>query len=176
VVRVRAFISLELTTNIKEEIGRVQAELGRAGVQAKWVRPEISHLTLAFFGSITPDKTEVINKSKALALESGEIGCFPNPARARIIFLCLKGQLNELEKLVKTIRQGLKRENIWFDEKPFKTHVTLGRLRKKQNLGKIIRQIKTKKINFLAKDVVFYQSVLTANGPVYEKIKAFSLR
>jgi 2'-5' RNA ligase len=180
---VRAFIALELPEEIKKEIGRSQKDLKKAGVQARWVRPELSHLTLAFLGSITPDKIEPIEASlneavsqiEPIQLHLLKIGCFPSPSRARIVFVDLGGELAKLNALAIKIRKGLKKKKIYFDKKPFVSHVTLGRIRKKQNLNKIISKAKVKKVKFVAREVSLNQSTLTETGPVYNKIKQLDL-
>ena len=103
----RTFIALELPNRIKKNLERIQKDLTEAGVQARWVKPELSHLTLAFLGSITPDKVEPITKIleevasqiKLVQLHFLKIGCFPSPARARIIFIDLGGELGKLNAL-----------------------------------------------------------------------------
>lgn len=179
----RTFIALELPGEIKQEIAQIQQELKKAGIEAKWVRSEITHLTLAFLGSITPNKVDTINNSLEAAtsgvspirLQFHQVGCFPSPAKARVVFVDLQGELGKLHALALKIRKVLEKEKIWFDKKPFVSHATLGRIRKKQNLTKLIKEIKIRKIKFMARKIVFYQSSLTESGPVYQPIKTFVL-
>jgi len=179
----RAFIALELSNKIKRDLERIQKDLIRAGVQARWVKPELAHLTLAFLGSITPDKVEPIgnileaaaSQIKPVQLHLLKIGCFPSPARARIIFVDLGGELGKLNALAIKIRKRLKKEKIYFDKKPFVSHVTLGRIKKKQDLTKLIGKTKIKKVKFVASEVSLNKSALTESGPVYTKIKHINL-
>jgi len=179
----RTFIALELPNRIKKDLERIQKDLIRAGVQARWVKPELSHLTLAFLGSITPDKVEVIgnileaaaSQIKPVQLHLLKIGCFPSAARARIIFVDLEGELGKLNALALKIRKRLKKEKIYFDKKPFVSHVTLGRIRKKQNLTKLIGKTKIKKVKFVASEVSLTKSTLTESGPIYTQLQCISL-
>jgi 2'-5' RNA ligase len=177
----RVFIALELSREIKKELEKVQNQLKKAGAQATWVKPEIAHLTLAFLGSITSNQVETIHQvleeigqGKPIQLELGQVGCFPHPAKPRVIFVSLKGELVKLNSLVKQIREGLKKEKIGFDKKPFRTHVTLGRVKKRQNLTPILKGIKVKKTKFLAQEITLIKSELTPSGPVYSKLKRIS--
>lgn len=180
----RTFISLELPIEIKTGIGEIQDQLRKAGVQARWVNSEIVHLTLAFLGSITPDKTEIISnilkettkEVKPINLKLDKIGCFPGPVRARIIFVNLEGELGKLNDLAKEIRHGLKREKVYFDEKPFVAHITLGRIKKRQNLTNLIRKVKIKRVEFLASKITLIKSILTDSGPIYQKLTGKTLR
>ena len=103
----RAFIALELPEKVKKEITKIQKKLRKAGAKATWVKPEIIHLTLAFLGSVTHKELEIIHKileevaAKPIQLELSQLGCFPSPERARIIYVDLQGDLKELNSLVK---------------------------------------------------------------------------
>jgi len=179
----RTFIALELPNRIKRDLEGIQKDLIRAGVQARWVKPEISHLTLAFLGSITPDKVEpignildeVARQIKPVQLHFLKIGCFPSPTRARIVFVDLGGELGKLNALAIKIRKRLKKEKIFFDEKPFVSHITLGRIKKRHNLTQLIRKTKIKKVKFVASEVNLTKSTLTESGSIYTKISCASL-
>lgn len=179
----RSFISLELPEEVKKEIAKLQKQLQRAGVKAIWVKPEIVHLTLAFLGSVTHKELEIIHKIlerglpsfSGLKLKLGLTGCFPNPERTRIIFVELQGDLEELHHLANLIRQNLKKEAIQFDDKPFVAHVTLGRIKKRQNLTHILKGVRPKKIKFLAREITLNQSELSSSGPTYTKLKKILL-
>lgn len=175
----RTFIALELPEEVKVEIGKIQQDLKKAGAQARWVQPKIAHLTFVFLGSITPDKVklvdEVMNEAarqiNPVTLHLNKIGCFPDPTKARIVYLELGGELDKLNLLVTKIRKGLKKQKIWFDEKPFHPHLTLGRVRKRKNLTSIIKGAKVKKSEFIAHKISLYKSILTPTGPVYSELK-----
>lgn len=179
----RAFISLELPSKVKGEIGKIQNELKRPGVQARWVEPGKSHLTLAFLDSITPNKIEPIGKIldevasqiKPANLKLHQLGCFPSPDRPRVIFIDLSGELGKLNALAIKIRKRLKKEKIWFDKKPFTAHITLGRVKRRQNLLPYIKRTKVKRLEFVADKICLNKSTLAQSGPVYEKLKCVSL-
>ncbi|MCJ7792630.1 MAG: RNA 2',3'-cyclic phosphodiesterase [Candidatus Marinimicrobia bacterium] len=177
----RIFLALELPEEIKKEIEKLQKKLRKAGAKAIWVKPEIVHLTLTFLGSVTHNQLEIIHKIldeirlRPLRLELGSLGCFPNPERARIIFIDLQGDLKELHYLANLIRQNLKKEAIQFDDKPFVAHVTLGRIKKRQNLSHVLKGVKPKRIEFLAREITLNQSELSSSGPQYTKLKTIHL-
>lgn len=175
----RAFIALELLELVKKEVGKIQTRLEQAGIRARWVKPELSHLTLAFLGSVTPDKIETIGKilnqavsqTTPINLKFFKIDCFPNPTRPRIVFVSLEGELDKLNALATNIRKGLKKANIYFDEKPFLNHITLGRIKKRQNLTQLIKKVKVGRVEFVVNEVNLTKSILTESGPIYETIK-----
>jgi 2'-5' RNA ligase len=179
----RAFIALELPEEIKTEIKYLQQQLDQAGVEARWVKPEISHLTLAFLGSITPNKVALISKileetaaqNKPIKLYLSSINCFPNLAQPRIIFADSAGELDSLHALASKIRKSLKKEKIWFDQKPFAAHLTVGRIKKRKSLTKILKGIAVKRVEFWAKEIALNKSGLDPAGPTYTKLKKVTL-
>lgn len=179
----RAFVSLELPQTVKKEIDEIQQKLKATNLQARWVKPEIVHLTLAFLGSVTPDKIEpikkiiqnVVTKMNPVKLKLSQLNCFPNPVKPRIIFIKLSGELDKLNALAIKIRKQLKKENVWFDKKPFSAHLTLARIKKKQNLTSLVKKIKIKQVEFMANQITLTKSQLTNSGPVYTQIIITSL-
>lgn len=179
----RVFIALELPEEIRTEIDKIQKGLIRVGVQARWVKPEIAHLTLTFLGSITPNKAEIISnllaqvvrQIKPVKLKLHQVGCFPSPKKPRVIFVALQGELDKLNALAIKIQKKLKKEKIWFDQKPFSAHVTLGRVEKKLNLSKILKEMKVEQVEFIANEVTFQKSNLTKSGPIYQTLTQFRL-
>ena len=173
----RTFISLELPSEVKQEIALAQQELRFCLPQVHLVNPQTIHLTLAFLGSISPNKIQIIKKilekivSAPIKLKLHRLGSFPNPKKPRIIYLDLKGDLDELDRLVKNLRYQLKKKCVYFDDKPFSAHITLARIKKRQNLTTVITKIQIPPKEFLAEEVNFTKSILTPAGPIYETIK-----
>ncbi|MGB9706681.1 MAG: RNA 2',3'-cyclic phosphodiesterase [Microgenomates group bacterium] len=180
----RVFVALELPEEIKKEIEKIQKSLMAIASPARWVKPKAAHLTLVFLGEITPGKIPLLekilenatSKISPVNLWLNQIGCFPSPGKARIIYLSLGGELGKLNALALKIRKGLKSQKIWFDKKPFTPHLTLGRLKKQQNLNQILQKIKISRIKFLGEKVSLIQSTLTPQGPVYKILASFELK
>ena len=58
----RAFIALELSDEIREELFRLQKELKKVEADVKWVDPVNIHLTLKFMGNVEEGKIGEIKK------------------------------------------------------------------------------------------------------------------
>jgi len=180
----RVFIALEIPEKVKRELAKIQKELKTKEIQARWVKPEITHLTLAFLREITQNKIaggekileKIAQENSTIKLRLNKVGCFPSPLRARTIFLSLEGELGKLKALALKISKNLKKENLWFDKKPFVPHLTLGRLKNQQNLEKTIKKIKVHKIEFLGEKISLVQSTLTPQGPIYKILCSFNLK
>jgi len=179
----RIFIALELPEKIKKEISKTQNQLKTVGIKARWVKPEITHLTLVFLGEIAPNKVgeiakilkEASSQISPINLWLEKIDAFPSLAKAKIIYLSLKGEMGKLNALVLKIQKGLKKQKIAFDQKPFVPHLTLGRLKKLQNLTWLLSKIKIPRRHFFTNKLFLIQSTLTSQGPIYKTLKEISL-
>jgi 2'-5' RNA ligase len=95
------------------------------------------HLTLAFLGDIDPIKVEPIRQVmeiarhdfKPFSLAIDGTGTFPSPARPRVVWAGLKGDLEQLMKLQKELWQGLAALGFKLESRPFSPHLTLARVR-----------------------------------------------
>lgn len=180
----RTFIALEIPEKAKKELANIQEELKTKGIQARMVEAKIIHLTLSFLGEVSQNKIVSVEKIlekiaqeiSLVKLRLNKVDCFPSPLKARTIFLSLEGELGKLKALALKISKNLKKENIWFDKKPFVPHLTLGRLKSQQNLKKAIKKIKVHKIEFLGEKISLVQSILTPQGPIYKILCSFNLK
>jgi 2'-5' RNA ligase len=180
----RIFIALEIPEKIKKEIGKIQNHLKTAGIQARWVKPEIIHLTLIFLGETVPNKVggtekilkEVSSQISPVNLWLEKIDAFPSPNKVKIIHFSLKGEADKLNTLVLKIQKCLKKQKINFDQKPFVPHLTLGRLKKPQNLTSYLSKIKIPHQEFFVHQLSLIQSTLTPQGPIYKNFASFELK
>lgn len=174
----RTFIALEIPELIKKEIGQIQKQLSRLDLSFRFVKPENCHLTLAFLGSIAPAQTitsaKIVNQinchAKPIKLSLGELKAFPNFNRPRVIFISLAGETDKLKDLADQVRRELKKESLWFDEKPFTPHLTLGRVKTRPASALFLAKARVKPLSFSAEKVTLFQSQLTTSGPTYTKI------
>jgi len=178
----RIFIALELPEKIKKEIGKIQNQLKTAGVQTRWVKPENTHLTLVFLGETAPNKVgeiakilkEASSQISPINLCLEKIDAFPSPAKVKIIHILLRGEIEKLNTLVLKIQKALKKQKIAFDQKSFVPHLTLGRLKKPQNLDRLLSKTKISQLEFFAEKLNLIQSILTSQGPIYKTLTSLN--
>ncbi len=177
----RCFLAIELSEETRDALARVIEEAKNAGVQAVFVDPQILHVTLLFFGDLTEDqareKISAIKKvclnAKPFSLEVKGLGFLPNERFIRVFYAeSLSPELFELqEKLANAL--GAR------DERGFKGHVSLARVKKPKNLD-ALRALKEKHSQTvfgrtLVRELAFKKSTLTPNGPKYENIELIKL-
>ena len=141
---IRAFIAIDLPPAVKAALADVAATLagrvprGAVGTAAvRWVRPEQMHLTLRFLGDTPTDKLPHL--AAALdALAAGHapftmhltnVGCFPNARRPRVVWVGLGGEEAKLLALVTALEAALRPLGWPPEDKPFRAHLTLGRVK-----------------------------------------------
>lgn len=103
--------------------------------------PALLHLTLAFLGpppgagpeAVAAVAGEVAARTAPFTLIPSGLGAFPSAARARVLWWGLEPQ-PALEALATSLRTRLQAAGLPFDPKPFRAHLTLGRLRSPRHL------------------------------------------
>jgi len=180
----RLFIALEIPQKVKEEIAAIQKKLKTENISGRWVKPEITHLTLVFLGETAPNKIGNIKKIlngastqiSPINLWLEKIDAFPSPGKAKIIHLPLKGEVGKLNALILKIQKSLIKQKVYFDKKPFVPHLTVGRLKKPQNLTLLLSKIKIPHREFFSNKLNLIQSILTPQGPIYKTLRSFDLK
>ncbi len=181
----RLFVALPLAEPAREEVAATLKRLRDAEWPVRWVRDEVLHVTLKFYGEVAPERLEVIEESirfaaagaGPLALRLGDVGAFPTVQRARVLWLGLEAP-PALELLQDRLERG--GEEIGFPPEgaPFHPHVTLGRVREGHRLPSGALQAfehTVTPVPFLADQLVLYESMLTPQGPQYEARLALPL-
>jgi RNA 2',3'-cyclic 3'-phosphodiesterase len=152
----------------------------------KWVDEKIFHLTLKFLGDTDENRigtiksvlSEICKNFNPFSFETNGLGFFGSKNDPRILFSKVEGDqsLKELSALIneKLLEQGFEKE-----QKEFKPHLTLGRIK---HIGKkmgFFSKIENQKDIFLqtvkTKEVILYESILKQNGPKYIPIERFLL-
>ena len=183
---IRAFLAIDPPEEILGEIGRIQERLQRLiRGEVRWVRPEAIHLTLKFFGDIpetaVADIAAVVEKAAAaeapLTFSIGGAGVFPDLRRPRVLWLGMDGDVPRLLRLQKEIEGGLGVAGFPAEERPFRPHLTLARIKSPRGLTGLERALeKGEKYaagEFTAAGIGLIRSELTPRGAVYTKLKWF---
>ena len=132
----RLFAALALPSPQQAELaGSVAGALDLAGLRP--VPPEQRHLTLAFYGDVSsdvvPELTERLERgarrTPALRLRLSHLGAFPKPARARILWAGVDGDIDTLRRLAERCVAAGTRSGVAMESRAYRPHVTIGRAR-----------------------------------------------
>ena len=176
---IRTFIAVKLPDDVIEGLREVQKSLKREGLDIKWVRPENIHLTLKFLGDIQASAAEGVGSAlKAaaaefppLTLSAAGLGAFPSVKRPRVLWAGVGGDREVLARLHARIEQALYELGIEKENKTFKGHLTLGRIKGRVDpdlmidaVGKYAHMASR---GFVADTLYLIKSELKPSGPVY---------
>jgi len=182
----RVFIAIKIEP--ENDLLRIHASLKSVPGNEKinWVDPLNIHLTLAFLGDTEEERIKVA----AIMLKQqcsgfGEFdfnlsgtGVFKDFNDPRVIWI----GINESEKLAELygrIKTGLEDTGFKTDDRPFRPHITLGRIKFLRNPGVLRSAIEKyqntdiQKVN--VQEVILYESILKPVGPVYKPLGIFRL-
>lgn len=137
----RLFIALNLPPELREMIAQNSQKILGGAKDVKWTRPEGFHITLHFIGD-TDSETEnrikialqsLDNKFAVLRFKTFRIAAFPNLAKPRVIFIeCKQLNGNSSIKLQSIMARNLAQIGIKTDYRPWRPHITIGRVRELQ--------------------------------------------
>jgi RNA 2',3'-cyclic 3'-phosphodiesterase len=183
---VRTFIALDPPEAVLNEIAAIQNRMRKllAG-DIRWVNPAGIHLTLKFLGDIT--RTDVTTVADAvgpvaascapLSLDIGTAGFFPDAKRPRILWLGTGGDVKGLVALQAAVENALAGRGFPREERTFRPHLTLARIKSPRGLTGIAAFMDGQKDyragSFVGRAITFFQSTLTPKGAVYTKLAQF---
>jgi len=132
-------MALLLSNETKRRLAQVTAELKLTGADVKWVEEDNFHITLFFFGDITPDTCDAIIGRMPemtagflpITLRLEKMGAFPNLRKPRVIWAGVEEGGREIISVHRRVLEIV--ESLGFKEdKKFSPHVTVGRVRLQQ--------------------------------------------
>ena len=177
--KVRTFIAVELSQEIKENLKGIQEELKKANADMKWARPDNIHLTLKFLGSTPAQQIpEIAGELKSglagfgsFSIEIAKLGSFPEKGKPRIIWAGVNAGSEDVIRLQGKIENSLKRFNFAQEDREYAPHQTIGRAKGFKNMERLQELMKTKNAvqlgNMIVENVYVIRSDLKPEGPVY---------
>ena len=186
---IRAFLAIEPAEDILQELSRLQEKLKREiSGRISWTKPQGQHLTLKFFGDISAEDVKNICSAvenriasvSSLNLKIEKLGVFPDARRPRVLWCGVSGDGKKLLLLKKQLEADF--EGIGFpgEDRPFRAHLTLGRIKEPHGLTGISEAL-TKHNAYAAgvfecRQLILFQSNLLPQGAVYKKLAEFTLK
>jgi 2'-5' RNA ligase len=187
--QLRLFVAVELSDEVREALGWLQAELRSRGLEKlRWVRPEGIHLTLKFLGETSAEKVPLIEEALIKAVEAapahelalGAIGTFGGKS-PRVLWIDLRGDLEMTLGLQERVDSALAEIGFPRERRKFAPHLTLARVRPDiahemaGPLAHAIRAAEPPAAAVAVREVSLMRSILGRGGAVYERLAAFSL-
>jgi len=176
---VRVFFAIDLPAATKKKlsnfIGLIKKKSKPHAI--RWVKEENLHITLQFLAEVKNDdlphlintvREEIEGKVKKMSLAFGALRLFPNPYRPRVIVLDLDPP-EVLAELAARIGAGIIRAHYSIDTRPFRGHLTLGRIKQPQGLDlNFLNEFSAPSIESLPlQEVTLFRSQPQPEGSMY---------
>jgi 2'-5' RNA ligase len=180
----RLFIAIKLPPNVLSGLGQLQDQLIEQTPPrlVRWVKPQGIHLTLKFLGDVPTIRRDSLQNALAAAakehsgfeLATGELGCFPNLRRPRVVWVDIPHDVAPLAALYTSLEKHIASLGFPTETRPFNPHLTLGRVRRDANrsdasqLGALIGNTRVDEVHrWQVTEVSLLRSELKPSGAVY---------
>ena len=147
------------------------------------------HLTLAFIGNTPPDRlgaaSEAVRAAAAVVapfdVVLDGVGRFPVRGLPNVVWLGAGEGADGLILLGQRVRAALRERSVPFDDKPFRPHITLARVKRDVEraafveLTAALRAVEAPSLRFRADAVHLVESRLSPRGPRYASLQTVPL-
>jgi 2'-5' RNA ligase len=159
---------------------------GLSNENIKWTNTDNIHITLSFLGDTEESQIIAINEILMLRCEGfGQFdlvlkgtGVFKSQGDPRVIWVGIEPS-EKFIRLNSLIKSSLAQAGTITEDRPFKPHLTLGRIKHLKNtevLKTLIEEYQNSEIQKVAvNEVILYESILLPTGPLYKPVSKFSL-
>lgn len=173
----RYFVALPLLPEIRMAVGDWRDTLDLPG---RSVPPGKFHVTLRFVGPADRVGQERImaaldaaDLGPSFAYRIGALGFFPRPRKATVAWAGLEGDGGRLSVLASVVDAAVASAGFGHEERPFRAHLTLARIRPPRDLRAI--SATPAEIPSRATEVVFYRSRTEGRHTTYHPLERFPL-
>lgn len=182
----RIFIAVKVEAGLNLLNIITSLKSGLENEKINWTNPDNIHITLAFLGDTKEKQVKSIGailKKRCEGSGSFELilkgsGVFKSFKDPRIIWTGIEPseKMIHLNQLVKT---GLTESGIVIEDRPFKPHLTLGRVKHIGDTDALKRLLESYNDMEIQKvpvnEVILYESILLQTGPLYKPIVKIAL-
>jgi RNA 2',3'-cyclic 3'-phosphodiesterase len=181
---IRLFIALKIPVEIKEQIITLRKTVYDTPGKMRWETIDKMHLTLKFIGDVPEDKVEDIKESLGFIEDYEKFKCiftgfgvFSSHGRPKILWADFKSD-NNLIELASRLNEHFKNFSIPAEERRYKAHLTLLRIKDKVD-KKFVERFNNYRVNeipFVVDEAALIKSELLPSGSVYTELKNFKLK
>jgi 2'-5' RNA ligase len=156
--------------------------LGGFEIPGKIAPPENWHITLRFLGSVDEVSYErflaaldTADLGEPFRVGLGNLGAFPGPRNATVIWVAVTKGLERLEDLAEVSEEAAQSAGLAAEERPFRSHLTLSRVRPGQDVSRLVETTPAMGIEWRCESIVVYRSHLGRAGASYEPLETLAL-
>jgi 2'-5' RNA ligase len=184
----RVFCAINLLPRLRE---RVQAHIVHLrdsvpNARASWNRDEKLHLTLKFLGDIPIERVPALSLAaeravsgmKPFTLAAQDCGAFPTSRQPRVLWIGIEDTTKELARLQQQLEEECEAEGFAREQRPFRPHLTIARLRNAQAAHQLVaahKELGFTREEFNVNELVVTRSELSSSGSRYTQISRHRL-
>lgn len=186
----RTFIAVRFSDEVISALDNLQACLKAAvgsRAKVKWVEPKKIHLTLQFLGNVgvevIEEMTEFLKEAfwdtPPFEVKLFGLGAFPSPRKPRVVWVGIQAGFGKLQTVSDALHRVTEDFGFRREKRPFRPHVTLGRIRNPRKSGDIsaaLEKMGEAGAGSCQIDMVhLVASELRPTGPIYTTLDSFPL-
>ena len=184
----RIFCALDILADVRQRMREHINSLIRTNpeVRASWTNPDNIHLTIKFLGNIAVARVPAISEAaaeaskvlKSFSLQIGSCGVFPSASHAKVLWIGVNDSSGMLSELQQQLEIECEKRGFPVEERAFKPHLTLARLRGGNNTRSLVdAHLGT---DFPAQSVavnelIVFRSELSSHGSKYTALSKHAL-
>jgi len=185
---IRTFVAVKISPELEAAFEALARAMRKLPGEVRWVDPQSIHVTLKFLGEISPEQAQEVFAAVERAaegippfsLKAGSKGAFPSLQRPRVFWVGLAEPGGDhLTALQRNIEEELHLSGFPKEERGFKPHLTVGRVKGMKNIetvSKTFLEYPFPEIELAADRVLVMKSDLTPRGAIYTVQRAFPLK
>jgi len=173
---VRAFVALELSPGIKEELRKAQESLKESGARLAYVDPSLIHITVKFLGEVDAKNLEtVIAALKTITFNpfavTAKTVTADNNNRPRTVWCTIEEQ-GKSEELFTVVEEAMAALGFPRETRKFTPHATVARVKRPEPalLPALAKIITRSYGSCTISGFKLKKSTLTPQGPIYEDL------
>lgn len=178
----RTFIAFKLPKDTIAYLKDVVASLATYGFKVRWIPSGNVHLTLKFLGDVEKqtinDIAGALSATAAgrspISFRAKGLGVFPGIQRPRVIWVGLTGEIDRIIDCQQDLDARLSTIGFPREKRPFKGHLTLGRVKGKIPPDRLLEAIKAcapfESMPVTVDRMHLFQSDLRTSGAVYTEL------
>ena len=184
----RLFLAINIDPEVRRAVVEAAAPLRALAPKLGWVREPNVHLTLKFLGEhsetvageVAAAMQRVAERHRAVDVELGGVGAFPNFRRPRVVWMGVS-PAPKLELLHHDVECAAKELGFSLDGRPFRPHLTLARVKPRAAAAPTLRALEgaAKRIDYTQEIVInsvdLMQSELGPGGSRYRLLSSAQL-
>ena len=179
-------MAADLPADLRGRLAELQRDLSGMPLPVRWVEASGIHLTLKFLGEVPAARLEEIETALAAAggglrafrLEATRAVPFPSRGAPRIIWVEVRGDLEDARVLASALDAAAARLGFPPETREFRAHLTLGRVKGPAHgdwRASLERVAGAASGPWSVTHYVLYESRLDPRGAIYAELRRFPL-